>query len=185
MKKVFTILLGMILVISMVGCVCADPTTITPGDGPQSGDTTVSYTVAQGYTVTIPESISLDSETGKGSSTISAEITRIEPDSLLNITITGGSYLDASGVWNLSNKDNKLSYYISYEDSKPTSGKSPVKIGDVVLSVDPDQNKNQEITIYCGLFIDNVGTIPYSGEYTDKLTFRVSIENPSTSQPSL
>ena len=184
MKKVFTILLGMILVISMVGCVCADPTTITQGDGPKSGDTTVSYTVAQGYTVTIPESIELGSDTGRGSSTISAKIIRIEPDSLLNITITGGSYSTDSGVWNLSNNDKKLSYYINYEDSKPDNGKSPVKLNEVVLSVPANQKDQQEITIYCGLFIADLTTIDYSGKYADTLTFSVSIDNPSTSQPS-
>lgn len=180
MKKVFTILLGMILVISMVGCVCAADTTITQGDGPQSGDTLVSHTVAQGYSVTIPARIDIDSY-----GTISATITNIAPNHQLNIKITDGTYDSSSEVWKLTHtqyNDKTLDYYISDEASAPNDNKSPFKLGDTVLSILATDKDAKTLNIYCGL-ITTAGTSTYEGTYTDSLTFTVSID-PSTNEGS-
>lgn len=184
MKKVFTILLGMFLVISMVGCVCA--VDITPESNSKVGTTTVSYNVAETYTVTIPDSIVLGSDTGQEYGTIYATITKIAPDHLLNITITGDSYDGTNDIWYLTHNDgeDKLGYYIEKGGHvSSTTGGSPVDYGNVVLSVPATQKLKQEIQIHCRLVTD-VATITHSGTYSDQLKFTVSIEEDPSPSPS-
>ena len=174
MKKVLTILIGMVLVFSMVcGVSAAD---ITAESTDKYHDTTVTFTVAESYKVTIPDSIVIDPNDGKGLGTVSVKIYKIEPDHVLNVTLTGDSY--NSGSWYLTHNDasddTKLGYFINKGDHVPNDATvSPIGSPDVVLSVPADVKDVRSVEIHCRIM--GYADATHSGAYSDRVTFTVSI----------
>ena len=185
MKKVLTILLGMILVISMICCVSAAPTEIKDTETGGSGLTKVTLSLSEKYTIKIPDQLSItEMETGvfRGKAEISGKIFMLDPGSSVNVTISseGASY--DSGSWYLTNsKDSneKIPYFINVDGHvDPNAPSSPITPGMEVFSLSSEDYAVAEFTsaeIHCRLMDTNFSS---SGDFTDNLKFVVELRHP-------
>lgn len=158
MKKLLTLLLTAALATATTAF--ADDTQIKPSTTPPTGQTTVNYTVAPSYTVTIPASVTLDSTTKKSKATVKAENVTVPHGKAVKVALT-----NANGFKVKSAEGAELTY-------KVTKGGQPVTESGVVLSVASDAaNKQGE----AALVFEITDDIVYSGNYTGTVTFTVSV----------
>ena len=183
MKKVLTILIGMVLVFSMVCGVSA--TEITAASTDKSATTTVSFSVDESYTVTIPATITIDPNNGMGNGDIKVTLYRIDPTKSLNVTIydSDGSYESVKKQWvmkHTSEDDDTSIYYLvgkgsSHIVENDANSESPVKPETVVLSVPSGTVGEISEKIHCKIPAYSVASINHSGTYTSQLKFTVAI----------
>lgn len=122
--------------------------------------TTITYSVAPTYTVTIPATVELGQ-----TATISAENVVIEKGTQVEVSLTGTSEDD--DTFKLKSQEGaELTYTVQ-------NGNADVAVGDTVLTVNPDDSASGETTLS---FIPPTGDIQFSGEYTGTVTFTVSVE---------
>ena len=191
MKKVFTILLGMFLVISMVGCVCAATTDYDDESQDQTLTTTVTFKVDQSYTVTIPSTIGLSAAEGKGSEIVSVQISKIAPDHNVTVKLADGDYDTEKIQWIMkntvdreTNNPTQIKYLINkgghVDDSLANNAEaqSPVKKGDVILSVQADTKEKQTVEIHCRVI--NFESATHAGNYEGTLNFMFTVEPDSS-----
>lgn len=169
MKKIVTLLLTAALAVTAATTAFADEATtqINPGaDGkpnPASNPILVTYTVAPSYTVTIPAKVTLTSQTKQVEATVKAENVTIPKGQEVQVKLTS----DFTATYDADTTAAKLTYAVTKPDSpKPLSG------GETVLAVDSDTSADKCQT---KLTFEIVGKAKYSGSYTGKVTFTVSL----------
>ena len=195
MKKALAILLGVVLVLSMVSFV--EATNIVPnGDStdPQTANTEVIFKISQGYSVTIPDTIELDSADGNGYGDVKVDINTIPAGHYLNIVLdSNAGYYNASSkrwVLKLTGSTDSLEYLVGVSRSvnvhvpdtavispiRPHSNDDPDCNG--ILSISADQKNAHEVKVHCKIPDFDPKTVDgYAGQYMGQLTFVVSIDN--------
>ena len=163
MKKILSLALAAMMVVSMIPAAYATNITI---DGDQTASTVVTYGLDEGYTVTIPDSVALNTD-GVGTAVLSAADVIIASGKTLNIRISGADYVNAWELIDQADADNKIVYSIKKAGAE-------VKSGDVVLAAAAGDNWNS--TVSSTLNFEITGEIAKSGSYKDTLTFTVSID---------
>ena len=174
MKKFVTLLLTAALAIT------AATTAFAANDTTDVGPTTtshpplhVTYKVDPSYTVTIPTKVTLNATTP---STALVKAT--------NVTIPYGYRvevaLSSATGFKVKAGDYNGAPTLSYQVTVPNSA-TPVQNGNPVLTVQSGaENKEGQTTLTFKLTGDD---IKYSGDYTDTVTFTVSIKAPQTTNP--
>jgi hypothetical protein len=164
MKKMLSLALVAVMVLSAIPAVHAADITV---DTTQSSNTVVSYGVAEGYTVVIPDAVELDAA-GTGTATLSAENVIIASGKTLNIRISGADYVDAWELIDKADADNALTYSIKNADGEALAN------NDIVLSSASGANWNSKASATLSFAIEDAVTS--AGEYEDTLTFTVSVD---------
>lgn len=163
MKKILSLALAAMMVVSMVPAAYATNITI---DGNQTASTVVTYGLDEGYTVTIPDSVALNTD-GVGAATLSASNVIIASGKTLNVRISGADYVDAWELIDQADANNAVTYSIKKAGAE-------VKSGDVVLAAASGDNWNSSVS--ATLDFEITEAIAKSGSYKDTLTFTVSID---------
>lgn len=175
MKKLLSLALVLCLMLGVTAM--AEGNTITQDSSEKKGQTTVKFNIeaTENYTVTIPSSVSLDkTSTGtiEGSDKIVLD-TRDFHATGKTVTVTLSS--SANG-FKLKNGDNEISYTMK-------SG-SVIMTGDMTLAswtFGQDTYQNVPISFECDT---NLSNLP-AGDYTDTLTFTVSVTTTVTPDVSI
>ena len=213
MKKVFTVLLSAVLILSMISVVSAAGTTQaisledltetnTEGEKTDSFDATVSLTLNELFTVTLPASFELTLNDAKNAYTdkqpLSIDVTRLDKGHNIDITVSSPNFgresIDDEETWTLVQKDVSVgeAALLPY---KMGIGGEDVHIGDT-------NNDPITMTEYGGSFIaavvkENVASdatgdyihvmmsVPGSNlidsaVYEDTLTFTVTVDTTTT-----
>lgn len=196
MKKVFTILIAAVLLLSLVvGAAEAETLTqdafnITTNDLNESRDVTVTLDVASEYSITLPSDFifsydkELDTYTSR-STEISASLRTFDSDYQLNITVNGNTNTTDPYLWNLSCVDpgytGLMAYYYmsnatSYSDHIETDEiDGHIGIVQDGWSVLTTSESFKEKYIHLRL-----SAIPsHSGKYTSTVKFTVTLEKTS------
>lgn len=171
MKKFVTLLLTAALAITAATTAFAE-TTVGPTTTSHP-PLHVTYKVDPSYTVTIPTSVKLNATTP---STALVKAT--------NVTIPYGYRvevaLSSATGFKVKAGDYNGAPTLSYQVTVPNSA-TPVQNGNPVLTVQSGaENKEGETTLTFKLTGDD---IKYSGDYTDTVTFTVSVKAPQTTNP--
>ena len=187
MKKALAILLGMVLVFSMVCGVSAQDIDETSQD--QHYSTLVTFTISQGYTVTIPDLIKLNPNEGRGTGDIKVDIDQILADSYLNVVIqTEGQYFNSSSHnWRMmlnpdDPADGSIEFHVgvgrTVNDHIDNVLTSPLEPGYGVMSVSANQKDLHEVKIHCKIpnYDSTALDKNHAGEYKGSLKFVVSID---------
>lgn len=213
MKKLLSFALTLTLAFSVTAFAAGDDagTDTTAGDtvirpdpdndykpNPESGSTSVSYTVNPAYTVTIPEKVTLDGD----AVTVSAEGVKVGYGKQVVVTLSGINEAPDDDTFTVALTDDAsetLEYTVSAagnvyssDDSNTNSNaaKESIKKGGVVLTVEAglENDENQtgasmgETSLTFELATGAV--VKYAGEYTGTVTFTVSVEEvPETPAP--
>ena len=182
MKKIFVVLLGLALVLSMSGIAsAAEPIKYDTVD--KTGTATVSLSLHSIYTVTLPGNIPLNyngNDAFVGNSSFDVDIQRLGANEYMNITVKGT---------NSGTDDNK--WYLKY-DENPNTIEYQLGVGTQGNHI--GSNKNRELTktnnklvedtntsvkdyyLHARVLYSTVETLDLTNEeYTDILTFTVNI----------
>lgn len=166
MKKMLTLALAVVMMLSC--SVTAMAATATEG----ANTVPVTYTENTSYTVTIPETITIDKNASE--QTVSAKDVMIPTGTALKITVSSENY--ANNNWYVANKAaaaEKLTYTIK-------NGGTALKSGDTVLSVEAGNTAGASVPLTMQL----TGNVTKAGTYTDTLTFTVSVEGSTAFVPT-
>ena len=155
MKKLFTILLAVALMLSLSVTALAANTT--------GGSTEVSFNVDPTYTVTIPATVELERQEDNGTVTYENDYTiganagvRLKKNETIEVTV-------ASDFEMTTTEGATLAYSI-------TAGGNAVATGGVVATFGTDKNA-QSTTIHIA-----ANDPDYAGEYKDTVTFTVAVK---------
>ena len=158
MKKIFALILVLAMIATMNAVVFASE------EAPENGDkqTTITYSVAPTYVVTIPTSITIDGE----ADTISAE----------NVVVAKGQYVSVS----LAEENDFV--VTTAEGATLTytviQGAENIEAGDEILAVNPADGKTGSATI---TFDIDESAIVYAGVYTGTATFTIGVKDVANS----
>lgn len=162
MKKLLTLLLTAALATAAATTAFAADNTITPGaDGNPTPtakpEMQVSYTVNPSYTVTIPASVTLDSNTKSSTAKVSADNVTVPYNYAVKVTLT-----NANGFKVTSQEGAKLTYAVTENARNITEGAA------VLLVASGSGSDTLEFKI--------TDTVVHSGTYTGNVIFTVSVE---------
>ena len=158
MKKLFTLLLVIVMMASLSVTVFAADNTINYSASSQTSGLEVSYNVQPNFTVTIPSSVSLGEYV-----TVSTDKVVVEYGKAVKVNLTGTSEDD--DTFKVRTAEGAV---LSYSVKK---GNEEVNINDTVLTVTPTSNDTDvELTFVAP---DN---ITYAGTYTGTVTFTIVVE---------
>ena len=163
MKKVLSGVLCLAMMLSMGATAFAAE--IRTDGGTQN--TVVSYGMSEGFTVTIPTNFNID-DSRKATANVSASNVMIAHGATLKVTISGD---DWGGSWELidaAEASNQLTYTIG-----TTEGGNDIVNNSVVLSVGAGEAYNSTVTETMHFTV--VDELSKAGEYSDTLTFTVSV----------
>lgn len=181
MKNVLMILISLAVVFAMAGAAGAnDVNQVNQNSQDQKADTQVTYTMNEGYIVTIPVSVSLSMEGNEyeatGSEPISADNVRINAGKVLKVNISGHDYGSDGGKWVL--KETQGSGELTYTIKK---GDSELGNNAVVLSVQAGTGWDRgSFTRVSETLSFKTEEVTISGSFEDTLTFTVSVEPSQT-----
>ena len=196
MKKVLTILIGMVLVFSMVCCVGAANIVIEPDANgnptPDSVTTFVEFSVSKNYEITIPDKITIGKDTGSGYGHIAVDIGTIPLHNYVNVVIEdpaadpGNPYYNQTGrYWEMKYSNGEyIPFYVGVSGAadiqekqhiNPDADASPLTPGEGVFSVHADVKRSVEVMIHCLIPKYQTVSVDYAGSYQGKLKFVVSI----------
>lgn len=171
MKKFVTLLLTAALAITAATTAFATETTAQIKPGTNSKEIDVTYTVNPSYTVTIPATIALSSQTNgtaEGTATVSATNVTVPYGQSVKVALSTDFHVA------LTNVNATPVPTLKYEVHK---GNDVVPNDGIVLEVAPNAtDKKGEETLTFAI----VGDIMYSGTYTGTVTFTVSVGNKTT-----
>lgn len=159
MKKIVSLVLALTLCLSLGVTAFAAEITVNSA---QSATTTVTYGLDSSYTVVIPESVVIDSESYKGDTAVSASDVMLNYGETLNVTVT-----EIDVLVDAADAANTLTYKVG-----KTDGADDVTNGTVVLSVESGNVEGGEQALYFELTQD----VTKAGNYSDTLTFTVSVD---------
>ena len=164
MKKLLAILL---VTCSLLTCVTAFATEITPNSN-QSANMTVTYGVDVSYHITVPESVPIG-ENWSGTATVTAENVVLPTGCTLDVTVTSNTAVERNFVLvDVNHKTNTIQYGIFDADT------NDVYNGDIILQVSSG-TASASSTLDFAL----TQTPTMAGNYTDQLSFTVSITRPA------
>ena len=155
MKKIFTVILTVALLMSLSVTAFAANTT--------GGSTEVSFNVDPTYTITIPETVTLEKKVDGDTVTYENDYTITAEE---GVRLKNGEYIEvtvASDFTMQTTEGATLAYSI-------TAGGNAVATGGVVAEFETDKNV-QSTTIHIA-----ANDPDYAGEYKDTVTFTVSVE---------
>lgn len=173
MKKRNLALLGTAAMLSLAlagtfGTVTASAKTISDTD-PSPQTVPVTYNVADTWTVTVPESITIDGGTWTGSGTVSASDVRIEKNTKLTVKV------ESENEWKLKDKThtgNEIAYELKANGEAFTS-----KDGNEVLAVEAGNASGSQVLT--ATVKEEEQKYSTGGEaYEDQLTFTVEVTDP-------
>lgn len=172
MKKILAMVLTLCLL--CCGVALADNTTINQDSTSQTADTTVSYTVAENesYIVTIPSAVTLENKKGSLSGAVSVRL-QTPSFNVSGKTITV-KLTSTANDFNLVNGNNQITYTLK-------AGGVMYKVDDTLLSWTYGENTDQTLALVANAF--DYGSLP-AGDYTDTLTFTVSVTGGSSENDS-
>ena len=151
MKKLFVLILTVVMLATMPTAVFAEAET---GDK----STTVTYSVAPTYIVTIPTSITIDGE----ADTISAENVVVEKGSYVSVALAEENDFTVTTA-----EGAELTYTV-------TKGGTNIAAGDEILAVNPADGKTGSADI---TFDIDESAIVYAGTYEGTATFTISVKD--------
>ena len=161
MKKLFTILLAVVLMLSL--SVTAFAAEIGPGANASQGSTEVSFNVDPTYTVTIPATVELNKVEDNGTVTYENDYTLTAQ---AGVRLKKGEYIEvtvASDFEMTTTEGATLEYTITAEDAA-------VANNGVVATFGTDKNA-QSTTIHIA-----ANDPDFAGEYKDTVTFTVAVK---------
>ena len=150
-------------------------TTINQDSGDKKGSTTVNYSVAPAYTVTIPASVTIGGEDGSNTVTVSAEGVKVAKGKQVVVKLTGinvtSENADGDNDFKVKTDEGaELKYTVS-------AGGSVIQKDGTVLTVNPaDTTSTAVASGEASLTFALNDTVQYAGEYTGTVTFTVSVE---------
>ena len=162
MKKLIGVLLIVALLATMsVTALAAD---ITPDTAPKTGDTAVTFNIDPTYSVTIPATVELDKVVASDGTityekdmTITASDVRLEEDQKVEVTLTSDFKLDTA-----DSATYKLDYTVTVDgDAVANNG--------VVAAFGTDTAEQSETLHFVA------GNPTYAGDYSDTVTFTISV----------
>lgn len=153
MKKLFTILLAVMMMATVSTTAFAEEIKLDTEN--KTGDVTIEYTQSESYVVIIPDSMTVGTD-----KTVEAD----------NIVIGYGKQLTVSvsskNNWTLKNNDDSLKYTLKIGDTAASTNNT------VLTAVSGDTvSKTLSATL------DDDQSAKYAGNYTDTLTFTVSVND--------
>lgn len=181
MKKLVTLLLTAALAITAATTAFADDATTqingTNGNLNQSSNgIPVTYTAAPSYTVTIPATITLTSQTNgtaEGKAKVSATNVTVPYGQSVKVALSSDFQVALQSTSGSTTSAPKLSYkvYKVSDPNKKPASTDFVNDNDTVLEVAPEAaGKTGTATL---AFVTD--TVVYSGDYTGTVTFKVSV----------
>lgn len=167
MKKLFTFALALVLVLSLSVTAFAADTTIDQDTTDKTGSTTVEFSVAPTYTVTIPATVEL-SKTGTGTITYEqdADITasagvRLLKGQQIQVTLVSDFNLETA-----ADTTYQLPYTVKVGDS------ATAIVSGAVVAAFGTSTEAQTSTLHFAA--DNP---TYAGDYSDTVIFTISVVN--------
>ncbi len=155
MKKLFALLLAITMMATLsVTAFAADYDT----EGNKGMN--VTYSVNPGYTVTIPETVTIGADGTE--MTVSAEDVVVEKGQYVSVTLAAENNFTVT-----SGEGATLTYTV-------TKGGQPVAAGDEILAVNPADGKADTATI---TFDIDESDIKYAGTYTGSATFTIAVKD--------
>lgn len=160
MKKFITIVLAVLMIAA---------TTVTAFAETQS--TNVTYEVSPTYTVTIPQSVTISSDTKTTTATISAENVVVANGKQVQVALTDTTKTTGGESFALQTTEGaEITYTVTKGDN------TNVSIGDAVLQVNPKDADNGSAT----LTLTAPNSVTYAGTYTGTMTFTISLVDVTT-----
>ena len=154
MKKLFALLLAITMMATLsVTAFAADYDTT----GDKGMD--VTYSVNPGYTVTIPETVTIGADGTE--KTVSAADVVVEKGQYVSVTLAADNNFTVT-----SGEGATLTYTV-------TKGGQPVAAGDEILAVNPADGKTGSATV---TFAIDESDIKYAGTYTGSATFTIAVK---------
>ena len=154
MKKLFVLIMAVAMLATMPTTAFAADYDTTTGDK----ETTVIYSVAPTYVVTIPASITIDGE----ADTISAENVVVEKGSYVSVALAAENDFTVTTAEGAT-----LDYTV-------TKGGQNIAAGDEILAVNPADGKTGSADI---VFDIDENAIVYAGTYEGTATFTISVKD--------
>ena len=155
MKKLFALILAIAMMATLsVTAFAADYNT----EGNKGMD--VTYSVEPGYTVTIPETVTIGAEGTE--KTVSAEGVVVKKGQYVSVTLAADNNFTVK-----TTEGAELTYTV-------TKGGQPVAAGDEILAVNPADGKTGTATI---TFDIDETAIQYAGTYTGSATFTIAVKD--------
>ena len=181
MKKIFVVLLGLALVLSMSGIVSAAGEVIMYDTPEQSGTATVSLSLHSIYTVTLPGNIPLDyngNDAFVGNSSFDVDIQRLGAGEHLNITVKGTNVGDDDDKWYLKYGENTIEYQLGVGSQGnhigSTNNRELTKTENMLVEDTDTSVKDQYL--HARVMYSTVENLELTNEeYIDTLTFTVNI----------
>lgn len=159
MKKLLTIMLALVMVLSLSVTALAADNTFSPSDN-AAKSTTVTFNVDPTYTVTIPATITLAKDEASGSykqdATITATGVRLLEGKVINVTLAGDFTLTA-GTTNWS-------YTVKVGNSD-----TAIATGDIVATFNTDPAAQTSVLHFAA------ADPTYAGDYSDTVTFTIAV----------
>lgn len=168
MKKLLTLVLALAVTVSVSVTAFAADTTIDQDSDPKTGSTAVSFNVDPTYTVTIPEKVELDKIDAGGTITYENDLT-VTADAgvcllegkVLQVTLKSDSNFNLSANVGVSYK---LPYTVTVNNTEIQNNGVVATFG----------TSTAEQTSTLHFAADDPA---YAGDYSDTVTFTLSIEN--------
>lgn len=196
MKKLLSLVLALALALPLSVTAFATDTTINQDSTNKDGSTTVNYSVDPAYTVTIPEKVTLGGENGSNTVTVEAEGVKVAKGQQVVVKLTGINESTPEG----GNTTSDTTFTVKTAEGASLTytvqkGSNTINKGDTVLAVasglnnEKDASGNDKNTgastgsadLTFALATDAV--VEYAGTYTGTVTFTVSVEDVSTTNP--
>lgn len=172
MKRFLTMLLALCL-LGGAGAL-AD---ITADGGSQA--TTVTYTITENknFTVTIPATLSIDSETNEGSMELKIDAAGFNaPDYVIAVCLTGSAgYVDSEKAFYLTNGTNTIPYELQRSDL-------PLRMNEPILTWTSGSEQSYMASVAVKAIAAPGANLP-AGTYTDTLTFTSMLIDMSEPNP--
>lgn len=171
MKKILALVLTLCLLCG--GVAVAENTTINQDSTSKTANTTLSYTIAtnETYTVTIPSKVELNNKDGALSGTVSVRL-QTPNFNVSGKTITVKLTSSANDLkLKLANSKSEIPYTLK------AAGKE-YKADDILLNWTYGEKTDQTLTLVAQATVSS--NLP-AGEYTDTLTFTVSVDSSEAS----
>jgi hypothetical protein len=175
-KKVITMALALTLALSMTGTAFAE-TTVTDTSDPKTGNTVVDYTVAEGYTVTIPDNKTLTDDDGDGTfdgnGILKASDVRIASGKTLKVEISSTNFDNGYNL--VYDTNSKIPYTIKVGSDEITENNKEVYT--VQSGATPE-----EVTLSYEATATQISNASKAGNHTDTLTFTVDVTDTETNE---
>lgn len=166
MKKLLATILALTLALSLSATAFAMD--INQDADPKTGNTSVTYNVDPAYTVTIPETVTIND----AAVTVSATGVKVDKGSQVVVKLTATSGTDNAFTVK-TDKNAELTY-------KVMNGETAVNVGDTVLAVNPDtaiDNSGASGSASLTFSLADGETVQYAGTYTGTVEFTVSVDD--------